>query len=233
MDEMKPEIINENPRSEIYLGDCLEIMKQIQDKSIDLVLTDPPYNVGKQFGGWNEGRIFDKEFHQEWLQEARRITKPCGGGIYMFWAGMSHLKSMIDTFGEFKQLIYWVKPFAMMVKNRRGYHCFTELIFWQVLSEDFYFNTAENHKDYFNTTSCMQRPQEHAHPTQKPLPIVKRLIMASSKQSDTILDPFMGSGTTGVAAKELGRNFIGIEIEPKYYEIAKRRIMNAQTLMFV
>ena len=216
----------------LYLGDCLEIMKTLPDKSIDLCLTDPPYNVGKQFGEWNEGREFDKEFHQQWLKETERIAKPNGGGIYMFWAGMSHLKPMIDIFGDFRQLIYWTKPFAMMVKNRKGYHCFTELIFWKVLSEDFYFNIKENHKDYFTTTSCMQRPQEHSHPTQKPLPLVKRLLLASSDKSHTILDPFMGSGTTLVACKELNRRCIGIEISEKYCEVAKRRLINTQKSMF-
>jgi len=216
----------------LILGDCLIEMKKIPDKSIDLVLTDPPYNVGKQFGEWNEGKVFDKEFHNEWLAEANRVINPCGGGMYMFWAGMTHLKPMIDIFGDFRQLIYWTKPFAMMVKNRKGYHCFTELIFWKVMSDDFYFNVAENQKDYFTTTSCMQRPLEHSHPTQKPLPIIKRLILASSKETDTILDPFMGSGTTGVACKELGRNFIGIEIEPKYFEIAQRRINQTMESLF-
>jgi site-specific DNA-methyltransferase (adenine-specific) len=71
------------------------------------------------------------------------------------------------------------------------------------------------------------------HPTQKPKPLMGMIINDFSKAGDTILDPFMGSGTTGVACKELGRNFIGIEIEPKYFEIAKRRIDNTQVDMFV
>lgn len=218
---------------ELIHGDCLVEMRKIKDKSVDLCLCDPPYNVGKQFGEWNEGKIFDKEFHKEWLSQVIRCLKPYGGGLYMFWAGMAHLKPMIDTFGEFKQLIYWTKPFAMMVKNRKGYHCFTEVIFWKVLSDEFYFNVKENHKDYFSVTSCIQRPNEHQHPTQKPLPIVKRLILASSKKDDTILDPFMGSGTTGVACVELDRNFIGIEIDENYFNIAKKRIDQAVQELFV
>jgi DNA modification methylase len=71
------------------------------------------------------------------------------------------------------------------------------------------------------------------HPTQKPIILCKWLINSYTKNRNTILDPFMGSGTTLVAAKELGRNAIGIEIEPKYYEIAKRRIQNVTTDMFV
>ena len=141
--------------NQIICGDCLEVMKCIPDKSVDLVLTDPPYNVGKQFGEFNEGKIFDKEFHTHWLNEAKRIINPYGGGLYMFWAGAPHLREMMITFGDIKQMLFWTKPFAMMVKNRKGYHCFTETIFWKVLSDDFYFNVDNNseRKDYFTYTS--------------------------------------------------------------------------------
>lgn len=217
--------------NKVTWGDCLLILKSLPDKCVDLVLTDPPYNVGKQFGDNNEGKIFDADFHKEWLNEVRRILKPSGGGIYMFFsANYPHFQQMINTFGTFRQLLFWTKPFAMMVKNRKGYHHFTEVIFWQVLDDDFYFNTEENEKDYFTFTSSIHRPDEHDHPTQKPMELFSRFIRASSKENDTILDPFLGSGTTAVACKQLGRNFIGIEKEQKYVDIANSRL--SQELLF-
>jgi len=140
----------------IYLGDCLEYMKTLPDKSFDLVVTDPPYNVGKQFDENNEGKIFDKKFHLKWLKECERILKPEGGGLYMFFSTNNpHFSEMIRTFGEFRQMLFWTKPFAMMVKNRKGFHHFTEVIFWKTLSDEFYFNVEKNDKDYFTYTSSI------------------------------------------------------------------------------
>lgn len=111
-----------------------------------------------------------------------------------------------------------------MVKNRKGYHHFTEIIFWKVLDEDFYFNTEQNNKDWFRFTSSIHRKNEHDHPTQKPKELIAQFIRASSKTGDIIFDPFMGSGTTAVAAQSLKRNFIGIEISPEYCKIAEQRL---------
>ncbi len=99
--------------NKIICGDCLEVMKQMPDKCVDLVLTDPPYNVGKQFGEKNEGKIFNKDFHTKWLKEVERITKPNGGGIYMFFStNQPHFSSMIEVFGSFRQMLFLDKTFC-------------------------------------------------------------------------------------------------------------------------
>jgi DNA modification methylase len=99
-------------------------------------------------------------------------------------------------------------------------------------------NGGKNYRVYryylINSTVAAKYTQDNftGHPSQKPIKLIRGLVEQYSKKGHTILDPFMGSGTTGVACKELGRNFIGIEIEPKYFEIAKRRIENTQEDMF-
>lgn len=217
--------MKELPLNQIIHADCLEFMKTLPDKCIDLVLTDPPYNVGKQFAENNEGKVFDTEFHKKWIKEVLRVLKPSGGGLYMFFStNQPHFSKMIEAFGEFRQMMFWTKPFAMMVKNRKGYHHFTEVIFWKVLSEDFYFNSEENNKDYFTYTSSIHRADEHDHPTQKPMEFFAQFIKASSKENDIILDPFAGSCTTAVACKQLNRNYICIEKEEQYVKIGRERL---------
>ena len=88
--------------NQIICGDCLEVMKCIPDKSVDLVLTDPPYNVGKQFGEFNEGKIFDKEFHTHWLNEAKRIINPYGGGVIYVLGRCAAPAGNDDNFRRYK-----------------------------------------------------------------------------------------------------------------------------------
>ena len=188
-----------------YSGRLLEVLKTFPDKSVDLVLTDPPYPLFNKKGeGWNEWNNFYKDFYVRWITEVERVLKPEGGGLYIFWPGMLHVRDMFLLLGEPRQLLFWTKPFAMMVKNRKGWQNFTELIFWKVYSDDFYFNIGNKEKrlDYFTYTSSIHRKLEREHPTQKPQVLVEDLIRASSKEGDIILDPFIGSGTTCAAGEK-------------------------------
>jgi len=212
---------------DLRLGDCLEIMKTIPDKSIDLVLTDPPYGVKRDkgfegfegFGGFGEP-IARKRYEEDnwdnkrpdkiYFDEILRIGKLAmifGGNFFAdilpqgtHWLFWDRLNTM-PTFGD-GELIWTNSERKSVKKITRQYN------------------------------GLLGKEITRNHPTQKPLGIMYPLIEEYSQKAQTILDPFMGSGTTGVACKELGRNFIGIEIHKPYFEIAKKRIDNTRESLF-
>lgn len=232
---IKPEVINEKPRIELYLGDCLEIMKQIPDKSIDLVLTDPPYGIKKA-----EWDIFNPVI----LDEILRVLKE-GCALFMWFSQyrIGYLQEEISKRFNLKNIIVEKKKNMVVTTwDREKLQIQWEPIFFAIKGKparieitERKFITKTTVGDVWETTtpqSNFQGDLHKQHPCQKSVKICKMAIELQSNETDTILDPFMGSGTTLVAAKELNRNAIGIEIYEAYYNIAKRRINNAQTLMF-
>ena len=210
----------------LILGDCLEEMKKIPDKSIDLVLTDPPYNASNSHIGFDNGY---KTINEEWdkgfdpypfLDVAFEKIRD-GGGILTFCS--YHLLGKYLTYWrKVQQVIHW-EHITAMPAVAKVYTPVIEYIVWYS-TPGYTFNRG------IVPTNCIRNKKGYLvdgkinHPALKPSDLMKKLLMVHSKETDTILDPFMGSGTTGVACKELGRNFIGIEISPKYFAIAERRI---------
>lgn len=197
-------------------GDCLEEMKKIPDGSIDLVLTDPPYGVNacKGVGGFGSSKT-DKHYtggwdssrpSKEYFDEILRISKQAiiFGGNYF-----------ADLLPLGKHWIVWDKKGDIAFQNPYS-DC--ELIWTNVKK-----NTVK--KYVFKQQGFIKDTKDiRVHPTQKPSELVQMLLEIYSKDGDIILDPFMGSGTTGVACKNLNRNFIGIELNETYFNIAKQRI---------
>ena len=209
--------------NKVHCDDSLKFLKKIPNNSIDLIVTDPPYNIGKKFGNKKEKDTFDTKFHKKWLKECDRIIKP-NGQIYVFWFP-KFLREMSDIF-EYRQILFWTKPFARMMKLTKRWENFTELILWKTYSEEFTFNPFRDKRntDYFNDSSCISFRSGRYHVTQKPVSLVEQLILASSNKGDIILDPFLGSGTTAIASQNLNRKFIGIEIESEYIKISRKRL---------
>lgn len=204
--------------NKITQGDCLEIMKQIPDKSIDLIVTDPPYGVkrDKGFGGADgfggKGKpILRNTYEDNWdnerpakiyFDEILRISNQAiifGGNFFA------------DILPQGKHWIFWDKLQTMPTFGDG------ELIWTNVQR-----NSIK--KITYEYNGLIGREPDRQHPTQKPQKLLTRIIDEYSKPNDLILDPFLGSGTTAVACKELGRRFIGIEIEEKYVAIARRRL---------
>lgn len=217
----------------LILGDCLEEMKNIPDKSIDLVFTSPPYNLGNNH---HTGNFRHQPYHDDIpesiyeqqqiriLSEIYRITKDEGSLLYNHknriknGVSLTPYRWLLETDWVIKQEIIWFNGSQNFDKIR--FYPMTERIYWLAkLTETKLFN-AINHHDLFNW-SAEGTNKEHTRAF--PINMVKDLLQCFPNAKN-ILDPFMGSGTTGVACKELGRNFIGIEIEPKYFAIAERRI---------
>ena len=200
---------------ELILGDCLEVMKDMPDKSVDAVITDPPYGMNKNFA--NDDPELAVMLFKSASDEIERI---CKGNYLTFWSAQR-----MDMIAEFdpKRVLIWNKTFSIYAPNNCGYRY--EPILWMFGKE-----ATNKCGDVFESYPILfkSQPENESHPTQKPTEIMRHLIVNFTNPNDTILDPFMGSGTTGVACVQTERNFIGIEIDPDYFKIAERRIKEAQ-----
>ncbi len=182
----------------VICGDCLEVMRGMDDNSVDLVLTDPPY----------------PDYHAE---------------IY----GFNEAKPAIEYLANIpcKQLIFWSAKEPPLRDDYTAVHIWDKRTGCGSMYERiFEYGGGKNYKVYrhyfINSTvaASFGRDVYTGHPSQKPIKLICELIEEYSKEGDTILDPFFGSGTTGVAAVRMGRHFIGIEISPNYCKIAEKRI---------
>ncbi len=212
----------------IYHGDCLEIMLDLEQ--CDLILTDPPYNLGKKYGAkFNDAR--DPDQYWEWfLNVFEKAFKLISNGYFYIShsdKGVYRAKSILETIGfEYIQTLIWWGPngYSMQLKRKT----------WSYRHEPILFMGKGELPDleagekgmWYTSVLPVPRPQSNFkegryHLTQKPLKLYK--IILQRTPSDCILDPFLGSGTTCVAAKQLNRKCIGIEIEEKYCEIAAKR----------
>jgi len=235
---MTSEFINK-----VICGDCLEIMRSLDNESIDLVFTDPPYNVSRKnkiYREYRSGKRKDISFDfGEWdydfqiepfLQESKRVLK--NNGSVIVWTSEKLFGKYYEWFEKNmypKQLLVWVKTNPLPQFRLVGYRRATELMYWALKKK----NTKNNENFLFLKQKEMNNVfyapivggnERTEHPTQKPLSISQEIIKRHCREDGIVLDPFMGSGTTCLAAKNLKRNFIGIEIDPKYYEIARNRI---------
>jgi len=224
----------------LFLGDSYKLIKEIPSTSIDLILTDPPYNLSNYSTGniklsWrkdinNDVATWDKvEFKpSEWVSEFKRILKPTGN-IFAFCSynliGKWHeaFDPEFDTF----QFVVWHKTNPVPKVLRAGFLNSCELIvcMWNKGHTWNFSNQREMH-NFIESPICMgpERVKNPFHPTQKPVRVLEHIIKIASNEGDTVFDPFMGVGSTGVAALNLGRKFIGIEIDEKYFKAAERRI---------
>lgn len=291
--------------NKIYLGDAYELIKQIPDKSIDLIVTDPPYefvpggnghselgqrkiaskdeiynldtnrtkqnivtgggcfrtkqrdyysefsetDVSKQRQEYldyvakhgkdeeserlriianridnnNNIRFISEGISNEILKEFVRVMKK--GNIYIF-CNKNQLRQYFDFFGDLGwnlDLLVWNKTNCIPTINNTYLANLEYCVFARESGAPLYGSYETKSKCY--TSSCNKKDKDlFLHPTIKPLPFIKNLIINSSQENQVVLDPFMGSGTTAVACKELNRQFIGFELNPKFYEIANDRL---------
>ena len=252
----------ENSDYELWQGDCLELMKDIPDKSVDCIITDLPYGVLNKA---NKGSKWDSviPFDDLWNQY-KRIIKD-NGAIVLFGSGMFTANLMKSNEKMWRYNLVWKKgerTSGFLNANRQPLRNHEDIcVFYKkqptynpqfetgfkpthkrgkisgelgkgAETNNCYgkFTTMEN-RDYGDKRfpkSVLNFDREHPpiHNTQKPVALCEWLIKTYTNEGDLILDSCMGSGTCGVAAKKLGRKFIGIELEPQYFEIAKERIEN-------
>lgn len=217
----------------IYNMDCLEGMKMIPDGSVDLVVTDPPYILETQGGGLytQEDKQYVKEladikdgFNEAVLDECCRVLKKIN--IYL-WCSQKQIIPYLDYFVKKRgcnwNLLSWHKSNPVPACGNK-YVTDTEFcLFFREKGVKIYGN-FDTKATYFVHPINIEDKELWGHPTIKPLPFFQRHIINSSNGGDTILDPFMGSGTTAVAAIREKRHFIGFELDKGYYDKACKRI---------
>ncbi|WP_309088039.1 site-specific DNA-methyltransferase [Phenylobacterium sp.] len=247
------------PVDTIIEGDCLEELKKLPDRSVDLVFADPPYNL--QLGGdllrpdnskvdavddhWDQFESFEAydAFTRAWLKECRRVLKDDGAiwviGSYhnIFRVGVA----VQDLGFWILNDIVWRKSNPMPNFKGTRFTNAHETLIWATKSRGgrrytFNYDAMKMANDELQMRSDWTLPLctgderlkdgagAKAHPTQKPEALLHRVILASTKPGDVILDPFFGTGTTGAVARRLGRKFVGIEREAEYAKLAKQRI---------
>ena len=189
----------------LYLGDCREILPTLG--AVDAVVTDPPYGIAHVWKG-GVGNGWGKAHQQSELRNQWDATPPDAGTI--------------EWLASQRQVIIWGGNYFPLPPSR----CW---LVWNKPERGFTLAEAElawtNLDAVVRVCDAPRSESDREHPTQKP---VKVMQFAVEKTKGLVLDPFMGSGTTGVACARLGRRFIGIEIEPRYFDIACRRIEEAQ-----
>ena len=235
---------------DLKLGDCLEVMKQIPDASVDAIITDPPY--GTTACKWDSVIPFDLM----WAQ-LKRIIKP-NGAIVLFGSEPFSSALRMSNIKQYKYDWIWDKkiPSGMSYARHqpmRQHECVSIFCFSKTLYNPQLTlrdkpiksggmtkgETTNNSKlkplnktyDYKQPTSLIKFDKIRKgslHPTQKPVELIEYLIKTYTNENETVLDFTMGSGTTGVACKNTNRNFIGIEKDENYFNIAKERIESNQ-----
>lgn len=222
---------------ELWNEDCLNIIKTIPDNSVNLVITDPPYKLNKTTGsmtstskaekwqgnlkaGDKTANIINMVKFSEWLPEVYRVLKK-DAHCYI-WIND---KNLVDLCNEAEKVGFKLHNILVWKKNNvtpnRWYMKNCEFILFLHKGKSFPIKNMGDAQLY----ECDNiNGKDKLHPTQKPIEYLERLIINSSNEFDTVLDCFMGSGSVGVACKNLNRKFIGIEKDEKYFKIAKERI---------
>ena len=222
---------------ELYNGNCLEVMDELIAKGVivDAIITDPPYNIAKDnnfhtmgrqgidFGEWDKG--FDL---LSWIDRgAQLLSKDGSMVIFNDWKNLGDIARYAEAKGlVIKDMLRWEKSNPMPRNRDRRYVTDFECAVWLTNKKaKWTFNRQdENYERPLFKGRLTPKSEKVGHTTQKPEYLMEKILKIHTNENDLVLDCFLGSGTTGVACKNLNRNFIGIELDENYYEIAEKRI---------
>lgn len=236
-------------------GDCIEILNQARENSVDMIFADPPYflsnggitcHAGKMVsvnkGDWDKSKGVEQNhlFNLEWLKACQRVLK-ADGTIWV--SGTTHIIYSVGFAMQelgFKVLndIIWYKRNAPPNLSCRYFTHSTEVVLWAAKnkkSKHYFdyklmkkFNKGKQMRNVWQISSPPKVEKKHGkHPTQKPVGLLERIILASTKKGDLVLDPFCGSSTTGVAAVLLNRKYVGVDLEAEYLSLSRKRLKEA------
>jgi site-specific DNA-methyltransferase (adenine-specific) len=233
-------------------GDCIEILDKAREDSVDMIFADPPYflsnggitcHAGKMVsvnkGKWDESKGLKEnhEFTLRWLKVCQRVLKP-NGTIWV--SGTTHIIysvgfAMQELGYKILNDIIWYKRNAPPNLSCRYFTHSTEIVLWAAKNEkskhhfDYHemkrINQGKQMRNVWEITAPLAEEKKFGkHPTQKPVELLKRIILSSTKEGSLILDPFCGSSTTGVASILLNRKYVGIDMEQEYLELSQKRL---------
>lgn len=218
-----------NDNIELLHGDCIDLLPKIPDESIDSIITDPPYFLGMthngQRGCFNDIAIC-KPFYEKLFNEYNRVLTPAGC-LYFFcdWRSYAFYYPIMYSILGVKNMLVWDKK-----AGTGNYYSYQhELVMFTTKRHEFNVKgTCSVISDVPSFCSGAKKTNgEKLHPTQKPIELIEKFILHSTTEGNTVLDSFMGSGTTGVASINTGRRFIGMELDDEYFCIAKTRLENS------
>lgn len=242
--------------NQVFCEDALSGLARIPDGSIDLILTDPPYNLGKDYGNASDQQTVDDylRWTEQWIDAALPKLKP-NGSLYIFltWRFSPEIFVLLKKRMTMMNEIIWDRRVPSMGGSVRSYSSVHDTIGFFVRRKDYYFDldavriaydaetkkarsrsifigakwleVGYNPKDLWSVSRLhKEHPERADHPTQKPLEIIERMVKASCPPDGVVLDLFMGSGTTAIAAKRCGRSFVGFELNPDYCAIIDERL---------
>lgn len=237
----------ENERLNIYNADAYALIDELIDQGVKVnhIITDPPYNISKEnnfstmnnpragvdFGKWDHGG-FDL---YSWIPKYAKILDKNGSMIifcsYRFISYIIDALESDESGMAVKDILVWQKSNPMPRNINRRYVQDMEFAVWAVKKKAKWIFNKPDDKPYLRamfTTSTVSGSEKLGHPTQKSIKLMEEIVKIHTNESETILDPFMGSGSTGEAALKHGRKFIGIEFDESYYEMAKKRLSDVR-----
>jgi site-specific DNA-methyltransferase (adenine-specific) len=242
-------------RWEVREGDCLELLRGLPDECVDLAVMDPPYNQGLRYGDFRDSLSAGDYRQQQWnvLTETSRVLRDGGTCFYLNWPEFAaQIWCMASEAGDLRP-VDWVTWVSRV--NPGGAPFRTASRAWIVMAKgtaalDFrgeYVNRTDPRIErrmaqgdtprevdwwYFDLCKNVSRDKTD-HPCQLPVEMVEKIVAGASRSDNLVLDPFCGSGTTGVAAVQLGRRFLGMELSGEYCAMARQRIGQAQPPLLV
>src|SRR3989338_2486644 len=251
----------DNSINKIIQADCLEFMRKIPDNSVDVTFADPPFNLKKKYNSYYDKHEVDKylSWCKEWLYEMVRITKPTGSiFVHNIPKWLIPFGSYLNEIATFRHWIAWDSMGSPLGKTLLPNH-YGVLHYLKSAKDYKFYDIRMLHKrcrtcgyilkDYGGKKNLLHKfgpiisdvwtdihrirhkKRRDEHPCQLPIHLLERLLLMSSDEADVILDPFIGTGTTAIAAKKLGRKFIGIDIDSKYAEITNRKLEQIEPTM--
>lgn len=229
----------------IICGDAVEKMQEIKSKSVDLIIADPPYNLGKDYGNGSDSKNFEEYIHftQKWTKEATRILKQTGTFyVFMGFRFISYLYQILDKENSLNFVNWICWHYTQGIGKTKGFSPRHDDILMFTKSPKYTYNldTIRVPQKYYRSRNNMRganpgdvwqfshihycQDNRQGHPTQKPEGLIERMVLASSNEGDLILDPFSGSGTTLRVCQQLNRKCTGIELSEEYVKMTKKRL---------
>jgi len=244
--------------NKITLGDCLDLFTEIPDESVDMTFADPPFNLKKKYSSYHdclELRTY-LDWCERWIAEMVRVTKPTGSiFVHNIPKWLTYYATFLNKSANFKHWIAWEAPTAPMGKSLQPAH-YGILFYTKSATKTKIYELRHPHKrdrkqgylskDYGGKKDILHpfgplipdvwtdihrirhSGKRDLHPCQLPVHLLDRLILMVTDENDIVLDPFSGTGTTAIAAKRLGRQYIGFELDAKYREISEQKLSLVQ-----
>lgn len=249
----------DNYLNKIIKCDCLELFKEIPDNSIDMTFADPPFNLKKKYNNYKDSLEYQEYLNwcKLWISEMVRVTKPTGSiFLHNIPKWLTYYSSFLNEMAFFKHWISWDASTSPMGKSLQPAHY--GILFYGKKQKGTKINELRYQhkrdrkqgfltKDYGGKKNLLHpfgplvsdvwtdihrikhNKNRDIHPCQLPIHLLDRLILLSTDENDVVLDPFLGTGTTAISAKRLGRNYIGFEIDQLYIDIANDKLRKTES----